>query len=44
MMDTVLNLGINDDVVMKIVQITNNTRFAYGTYVIVQDRVLSNFH
>ena len=29
-MDTVLNLGMNDEVVLKIVQITNNSRFAYG--------------
>jgi pyruvate,orthophosphate dikinase len=32
MMDTVLNLGMNDEVVLRISTITNNTRFAYDTY------------
>jgi pyruvate,orthophosphate dikinase len=32
MMDTILNLGINDRVVEAIVQKTNNERFAYDSY------------
>jgi hypothetical protein len=30
MMDTVLNLGINDEVVERIIAITENAKFAYG--------------
>lgn len=32
MMDTILNLGINDEVVETIAQKTNNPRFAYDSY------------
>ena len=32
MMDTILNLGINDDVVETIARLTNNPRFAYDSY------------
>ena len=32
MMDTVLNLGINDEVCEGLAQITNNPRFAYDSY------------
>ena len=32
MMDTILNLGINDDVVETIAKRTNNERFAYDSY------------
>ncbi|MCK4957974.1 MAG: pyruvate, phosphate dikinase, partial [Planctomycetes bacterium] len=32
MMDTVLNLGLNDDVVAGIIEKTNNPRFAYDIY------------
>ncbi len=32
MMDTVLNLGINDEVVEAIAKLTNNERFAYDSY------------
>ncbi|MEN9838566.1 MAG: hypothetical protein RL177_45 [Bacteroidota bacterium] len=32
MMDTVLNLGLNDDVVEGLVRITGNERFAYDSY------------
>ena len=32
MMDTILNLGINDKVVEAIIQKTNNERFAYDSY------------
>lgn len=32
MMDTVLNLGINDDVVCGLSKLTNNPRFAYDSY------------
>lgn len=32
MMDTVLNLGINDQVVVGLEKLTQNTRFAYDTY------------
>ncbi len=32
MMDTILNLGINDEVVNTIAQKTNNERFAYDSY------------
>ncbi len=32
MMDTILNLGINDDVVETIAKKTNNPRFAYDSY------------
>lgn len=32
MMDTILNLGLNDDVVEGIAQKTNNPRFAYDSY------------
>jgi len=32
MMDTILNLGINDDVVEALIRKTNNPRFAYDTY------------
>lgn len=32
MMDTILNLGLNDDVVKAIAEITNNERFAYDSY------------
>ena len=32
MMDTVLNLGLNDEVVKGFAQITNNERFAYDSY------------
>ncbi len=32
MMDTILNLGLNDENVVKFAQITNNERFAYDCY------------
>jgi len=32
MMDTVLNLGINDEIVESLVQSTGNPRWAYDTY------------
>ncbi|HEY5525783.1 MAG TPA: pyruvate, phosphate dikinase, partial [Clostridium sp.] len=32
MMDTILNLGLNDEVVESIAKITNNPRFAYDSY------------
>ena len=32
MMDTILNLGINDEVVETIAKATNNERFAYDSY------------
>ncbi|MEG1448502.1 MAG: PEP/pyruvate-binding domain-containing protein, partial [Oscillospiraceae bacterium] len=32
MMDTVLNLGLNDEVVKGVAEITNNERFAYDSY------------
>jgi pyruvate,orthophosphate dikinase len=32
MMDTVLNLGLNDDVVKGLAKLTGNERFAYDTY------------
>jgi len=32
MMDTVLNLGLNDEVVEGLVKLTNNPRFAYDSY------------
>ncbi|MBO7727246.1 MAG: hypothetical protein J6S50_01840, partial [Oscillospiraceae bacterium] len=32
MMDTILNLGINDEVVEKIAEASNNPRFAYDSY------------
>src|SRR6266496_5293167 len=32
MMDTILNLGMNDDVVEIVVKKTNNARFAYDSY------------
>jgi len=32
MMDTVLNLGLNDEVVEGLVKLTNNKRFAYDSY------------
>jgi len=32
MMDTILNLGVNDTVVAALIKKTNNTRFAYDTY------------
>ena len=32
MMDTILNLGINDDVVETVAKSTNNPRFAYDSY------------
>ncbi|RMD61395.1 MAG: pyruvate, phosphate dikinase, partial [Planctomycetota bacterium] len=32
MMDTVLNLGLNDEVVEGLAQLTNNRRFAYDAY------------
>lgn len=32
MMDTVLNLGLNDDVVKGFIEITNNPRFVYDSY------------
>ncbi len=32
MMDTILNLGLNDEVVEGLAQLTNNTRFAYDSY------------
>ena len=32
MMDTILNLGINDEVVETLVNLTNNKRFAYDCY------------
>ncbi|MGF3114817.1 pyruvate, phosphate dikinase [Facklamia sp. P12937] len=32
MMDTILNLGLNDENVLKLAQITNNERFAYDCY------------
>lgn len=32
MMDTILNLGLNDDVVAGLAKITNNERFAYDSY------------
>ncbi|MFT8313381.1 MAG: pyruvate, phosphate dikinase [Clostridium sp.] len=32
MMDTILNLGLNDITVEKIVKLTNNVRFAYDSY------------
>ncbi len=32
MMDTVLNLGINDEIVEAIIQSSENPRWAYDTY------------
>jgi len=32
MMDTILNLGLNDEVVEGLAQLTQNTRFAYDSY------------
>lgn len=32
MMDTVLNLGLNDEVVVALAKLTNNERFAYDSY------------
>jgi pyruvate,orthophosphate dikinase len=32
MMDTILNLGLNDDNVKKLVDKTNDARFAYDCY------------
>lgn len=32
MMDTVLNLGLNDEIVEHLATITNNKRFAYDSY------------
>lgn len=32
MMDTILNLGMNDDVLESIIRLTNNPRFAYDSY------------
>ena len=32
MMDTILNLGLNDEVVEGIAKLTQNPRFAYDTY------------
>ncbi len=32
MMDTILNLGLNDQVVVGLVKLTNNPRFAYDSY------------
>ncbi len=32
MMDTVLNLGLNDQVLEKIIELTNNPRFGYDSY------------
>ena len=32
MMDTILNLGLNDEVVEGFAKLTNNTRFAYDSY------------
>ncbi|MFP3867073.1 MAG: pyruvate, phosphate dikinase [Desulfobacteraceae bacterium] len=32
MMDTILNLGLNDDTVLGMIQLTNNERFVYDSY------------
>ena len=32
MMDTVLNLGINDDIVQSLIKLTGNEKFAYDSY------------
>ncbi len=32
MMDTILNLGLNDETVKKLAELTNNERFAYDSY------------
>ena len=32
MMDTILNLGLNDDAVQGLARLTNNERFAYDSY------------
>ncbi len=32
MMDTILNLGLNDEVVLGLAKLTNNERFAYDSY------------
>ena len=32
MMDTILNLGLNDEVVEGLAKFTNNPRFAYDSY------------
>jgi len=32
MMDTILNLGLNDEVVVGLAELTNNQRFAYDSY------------
>ena len=32
MMDTVLNLGLNDETVEGLAKLTNNERFAYDSY------------
>src|SRR5699024_6690664 len=32
MMDTILNLGMNDDTVVAVAKLTNNPRFAYDSY------------
>jgi pyruvate,orthophosphate dikinase len=32
MMDTILNLGINDEIVQSLARVSNNPRFAFDTY------------
>ena len=32
MMDTVLNLGINDEIVQSLIKLTGNEKFAYDSY------------
>jgi pyruvate,orthophosphate dikinase len=32
MMDTILNLGLNDETIVGIIKLTNNARFAYDSY------------
>ena len=34
MMDTILNLGINDQIVEQMIKATNNPKFVYGNDII----------
>ena len=41
MMETILNLGLNDDVVCEMIRVTNNPRFVYGIVTTITILLLS---
>ena len=44
MMNTILNLGLNDESVVGLANATGNARFAYGTKVVCRNDCWSEYH